>query len=123
MRILGITDGQTCGATVIENGKILAAINEERIVRIKLARGFPWRSIREVLALSGTDPKDIEGVAVGQVNMEFREEVTDWPGWFEARGQDRNLHSAFFNVASRFGRLAGSVPGLRSAYYALRTTR
>ena len=37
MRILGITDGQTSGAAVIEDGRILAAINEERIARIKHA--------------------------------------------------------------------------------------
>ena len=49
MRILGIADGQTSGAAVLENGRLLAAINEERIVRIKMARGFPRDAIREVL--------------------------------------------------------------------------
>jgi len=121
MRILGITDGQTSGAAVIEDGRILAAINEERIVRIKMARGFPWKAIREALALSGTDPADIGGVAVAQVDMEFREEVDGWPGWFEARSKDGNLHSAFFKVASRFGHVVNDVPGLRWAYYKFRT--
>jgi carbamoyltransferase len=121
MRILGITDGQTSGAAIIEDGRIICAINEERIVRIKLARGFPWKSIAEVMTLSGTKPQDIEGVAVGQYNMELREEVTGWPGWFEARAGDGDLHSKFFNVASKFGKIANTVPGLKSAYYALRT--
>jgi carbamoyltransferase len=121
MRILGITDGQTSGAAIVEDGRILAAINEERISRIKLARGFPWKSIEEVLSLTGTRPQDIRGVAVGQENMELREEVTDWPGWFEARQQDRDLHTSFFKVAARFGGWAPKVPGLKSAYYALRT--
>ena len=85
MRILGITDGQTSGAAVIEDGQILSAVNEERIVRLKLARGFPRKSIEEALHLSGSAPRDIGAVAVGQVNMNLREEVTDWPGWFEAR--------------------------------------
>ena len=49
MRILGITDGQTSGAAVIEDGRILSAINEERIVRIKMARGFPRKAIQEAL--------------------------------------------------------------------------
>jgi len=121
MRILGITDGQTSGAAVIEDGRILAAINEERIVRIKLARGFPWQAIQEALLLSGTDPKTIEGVAVAQVNMEFREKVSDWPGWFEARRQDRDLHTAFFKVAARFGGVAARIPLLKQAYYGLRS--
>jgi carbamoyltransferase len=53
--------------------------------------------------------------------MEFREQVAEWPGWFEARSSDVNLHSRFFRVASRFGGLAPKVPGMSRAYYALRT--
>jgi carbamoyltransferase len=121
VRVLGITDGQTSGAAIVEDGRILAALNEERIARIKLARGFPWQSIRYALALSGTDPKDVDEVAVAQVDMELSEEVRDWPGWFEARDADRDLHSRFFQVASRFGSLGRRVPGLKRAYYGLRT--
>lgn len=121
MRILGITDGQTSGAAIIEDGQILAAINEERIARIKLARGFPRQSIREVMRLTGTDPRDLAGVAVAQVDMSFREEVTEWPGWFEARAQDGGLHSSFFKLAARYGRLASSAPALKKAYYGLRS--
>ncbi len=121
MRILGITDGQTSGAAVVEDGRILAAVNEERIVRIKLARGFPRKSIDEVLRLSGTDPSEIQGVAVAQINMELREEIMDWPGWFEARDEEINVHNAFFRVASAFGGVVPRVPGLKKAYYALRT--
>lgn len=120
MRILGITDGQTSGAALIEDRRILAAINEERIVRIKLARGFPRESIREVLRITGTDPKNIDGVAVAQVNMELREEIADWPGWFEARDEETDVHSTFFRLASRFGRLGPHIPGLKRGYYALR---
>jgi carbamoyltransferase len=120
MRILGITDGQTSGAAIIEDGRVLAAVNEERMARIKLARGFPWQSIPEVLALSGTAPQEIGAVAVAQIDMEFREQVAEWPGWFEARHSDINLHSRFFRVASRFGGIAPRVPGLASAYYGLR---
>ncbi|MFQ5669011.1 MAG: carbamoyltransferase C-terminal domain-containing protein [Acidobacteriota bacterium] len=120
MRILGITDGQTSGAAVIEDGRILAAINEERMVRLKMARGFPRQAIAEVLALSGTETRAIGNVAVAQVNMELREQVSGWPGWFEARARDRDMHSLFFRVASRFGGLAQRAPGLKKVYYGLR---
>ena len=120
MRILGITDGQTSGAAVVEDGRILAAVNEERLSRVKMARGFPRASIREVLELSGTEPSDLSSVAVAQVNMELREEIEDWPGWFEARDEETDVHSVFFRTASRFGSLAPRVPGLKQAYYALR---
>ena len=121
MRFLGITDGQTSGAAVIEDGRVLAAVNEERIIRVKLARGFPWRSIREVLRLSDTEPGDLEAVGVAQVDMQFREEVSGWPGWFEARENTTSVHNLFFRIASRFGSLVPRIPGLKKAYYGLRT--
>jgi carbamoyltransferase len=121
VRVLGITDGQTSGAAIVEDGRILAAVNEERIVRIKLARGFPRRSITEVMELTGTRAEDIDRVAVAQDNMEFREEVDGWPGWFEARDQDADVHSLFFKSASRFGSLVPRIPGLKQAYYVTRT--
>ena len=52
MPVLGITDGQTSGAAVVVDGRLVSAINEERIVRIKMARGFPRRSIAEALRLA-----------------------------------------------------------------------
>jgi carbamoyltransferase len=121
MRILGITDGQSSGAAIIEDGRILAAVNEERIVRIKMARGFPRESIREVLRISGVDANDIDGVAVAQANMELREEIEGWPGWFEARDEETDVHSRFFRIASRFGKLVPHIPGLKRGYYALRS--
>jgi carbamoyltransferase len=121
MRFLGITDGQTSGAAIIENGRILAAINEERIVRIKMARGFPWQSIREVMRLSDTGPEDIAAVGVAQIDMQLREEITGWPGWFEARDETTSIHNLFFRTASRFGSLVPRIPGLKNAYYTLRT--
>ena len=68
MRILGITDGQTSGAAIIDDGRIIAAINEERIARIKLARGFPWHCrSRKSSKLSNTHPREISAVGVGQM--------------------------------------------------------
>ncbi|HET9299544.1 MAG TPA: carbamoyltransferase C-terminal domain-containing protein, partial [Candidatus Polarisedimenticolaceae bacterium] len=120
MAILGITDGQTSGAAVVAGGRLVSAINEERIVRIKMARGFPRRSIAEALRLAGVTAKDVTGVAVAQKDMEFRDEIAGWPGWFEAREDDADVHAAFFKVASRYGGLAASIPGLKSLYYQLR---
>ena len=66
MAILGITDGQTSGAAVVAGGRLVSAINEERIVRLKMARGFPRRSITEALRLAGVEARDVTGVAVAQ---------------------------------------------------------
>jgi carbamoyltransferase len=63
MKILGIIGDVNAGAALIEDGKILAAINEERINRMKLSDGFPVESIREVLRITNTKPEEIERVA------------------------------------------------------------
>ena len=102
MIILGITDGQTSGASIVKDGEILAAINEERLVRLKQARGFPRESIKAVMEIARVEPEDIDGVAVAQHNMEFRNEVAAWKGWFEERGDIRDAHNLFFNLGSKF---------------------
>jgi len=122
MPILGIADGQTSGACVVEGGRILSAVNEERIVRLKQARGFPHESIREALRLAGVDAADVTGVAVAGLRMKLRETIDEWPGWFEARAEKRDgIKDLFFRVASRFGGVVPFVPGIRSAYYGIRT--
>jgi len=120
MVILGITDGQTSGAAIICDGKIKAAVNDERLVRMKQARGFPRSSIKAVMQIAGVNPSDIEGVAVAQRNMEFRNEVTTWKGWFEEREDLRDSHNLFFNAASKFSKIANDIPALKALYYKMR---
>lgn len=60
MRILGIHNALDSGAALIEDGRILAAINEERLNRKKLTRGFPVLSIKKILEIR----KDIDLIAI-----------------------------------------------------------
>ena len=53
MRILGIHDAIDSGASVIEDGRVVAAIGEERVIRSKLAYGFPRAAIKTVLEVAG----------------------------------------------------------------------
>jgi len=71
MRILGITDAKDCGAVILEGSKILAAVNEERLSRVKLESGFPYRSIAEVMRLSKTKPDQISAIAVAGIMSPF----------------------------------------------------
>ena len=48
MKILGISDNHDSGACLIKDGKLVAAINEERLRRQKLAGGFPYLSILQI---------------------------------------------------------------------------
>ena len=62
MIVLGITDSITSGATIVSDGKVLAAVSEERLSRQKMDMGFHNRSITEVLKITGIDAKDIDCV-------------------------------------------------------------
>jgi carbamoyltransferase len=56
------------GVALIDgDGKILFAMNEERLSRKKLDGDFPTRSIEAMLKQSGVDPKDVSHVAVPAV--------------------------------------------------------
>ena len=49
MKVLGISDGMTGGATLMEDGQVLYAVHEERLIRAKMATGFPKQSIRSLM--------------------------------------------------------------------------
>lgn len=64
MRILGLhIETHDTGAALAEDGRIVAAVNEERLSRLKMDGNFPRRSIEEVLKISGLVPSDIDVVA------------------------------------------------------------
>ena len=64
MNILGISTGHDSGACVVINGKIVAAINEERFSRIKNHVGFPLQSIEKVLLISNIKISDLQYIAI-----------------------------------------------------------
>ena len=78
MKILGIHLSHDSGAAIIEDGRILAAVNEERLLRIKLYWGVPYKSIDEVFRISGVKPEEIDAVAIANItpgagaNQDFR---------------------------------------------------
>lgn len=64
MRVLGLhIETHDTGVALIEDGKIIAAVNEERLSRVKMDGSIPWRSIEEVFRISGLTPKDIDVMA------------------------------------------------------------
>ncbi|MFN9405409.1 MAG: carbamoyltransferase N-terminal domain-containing protein, partial [Dolichospermum sp.] len=65
MNILGINayhgDASAC---LIQNGQLIAAIEEERFNRVKHWAGFPTESIRYCLKIAGISAKDLDHVAL-----------------------------------------------------------
>ncbi|MFQ5636731.1 MAG: carbamoyltransferase [bacterium] len=81
MCILSFSQEHDAGAAIIENGRILAAINEERLTRVKGQAGFPYQSIAEVLRLSGKTPQDVMHVVVPEINkfVDVTKNLTKYP--------------------------------------------
>ncbi len=73
MKVLGIHDGHNASACLIENGELLFAIQEERLVYEKNKGGFPARSVRFILQHFKLAPHDIDAVAMASTHtsMEF----------------------------------------------------
>lgn len=64
MKILGIHDGHTATAALMEDGKILSVISEERLNRKKEWFGFPKESIKKILEIHKIKIKDIDLVVI-----------------------------------------------------------
>jgi carbamoyltransferase len=68
MIILGISDSHEAHACIVQDGRLLAAIAEERLSRLKADMGYPERSIDKILRTVDISPQDIDIVAVTSVN-------------------------------------------------------
>jgi carbamoyltransferase len=63
VNILGLWDGHDAGAALLVDGRIAAAVNEERFTRRKLDIVFPQRSIEICLAIAGLHRSAVDIVA------------------------------------------------------------
>lgn len=71
MYVLGISEiDNDAGVTLIEDGEVVCAINEERFSRIKRHRGFPHRSVEWVLEFAKTSLRDVDMIAVARTDPE-----------------------------------------------------
>lgn len=105
MRILGIThDVLICSAAVIEDGKVLSAVAEERLDRQKQSRAFPELAIKRCLSDLGLTMADIDEVAVAwNPSIEMR---TAPSGLLTRRSRSEHL----VQVPTRLMRMQGADP-------------
>ena len=119
MHILGIGDHVSCGSALIRDGKVIAAITDERLVREKMVFGVPRESIKLILKMFDLSPGDIDGIAIGTRRQHLYDHYVDFQnGWFGLeRGEYKQV---LFEVASKISKLQGRAPFLQNAYYAAR---
>ena len=74
MIILGIADSHESHACIVRDGKLVAAVAEERLSRVKADLGYPARAVDEAMRLAGVTAEEIDHVALAgfQANMFLR---------------------------------------------------
>jgi carbamoyltransferase len=117
MRVLGITEGD-CGAAAVEDGRIVAAVNEERLTRIKLVEGFPRRAIWETLRLSNWPIESIDAVIVGGTNEIFNDALKPFKGWLREDREYHGIGGHIKHLAGKLSRYRNRLPFLETMYYA-----
>lgn len=71
MRVLGIHDGHNAAAALVEDGRVVAAIQEERLNRVKNWSGFPEKAAHRVLEIASCDPGRLDAVALNGDHMPY----------------------------------------------------
>ncbi len=118
MIVLGICDSMTSGAAIVADGKVLAAVNEERLNRQKMAMGFPLHSIEEVLKITSLEMKDIDHVVVATNNLFWRPEAVKYEDYFrKPKGSVRDIYLSLGSVFAQF--TSGNTLS-RKVYYGLK---
>ena len=120
MIILGITDSITSGAAIVIDGRIVAAVSEERLNRRKMSMGFPALSIAEVMRIAGVGPGDIEQVAVATAELFWRAEAVPFEDYFRSRRVD--FRDTFLAFGSRISTLIGDSKTARRGYHRIKRT-
>lgn len=109
MFILGIHDGHNCGATLVRDGAVIAAVSEERLTRCKNESGYPRRSIDEVLRIAGIAGGDLAEVAYASNFMHRQDYLTNLETWYcvgiddqrKAAGQPKGYQKVIFEERKR----------------------
>jgi carbamoyltransferase len=119
MIVLGIADSLTCGAALIADGKVLAAVNEERLNRQKMSMGFPQASISEVLRIASLEMKDVDHIAVATNSLFWLPQAVKLEDYFR-KSKGALSRDLFLASGSFFAKWTGGSELSREVYYRLK---
>ncbi|MFH1569244.1 MAG: carbamoyltransferase C-terminal domain-containing protein [Gemmatimonadota bacterium] len=101
MKYLGVFDGHNATAALMVDGRVVGAVQEERLSRVKNDVGFPRRAVAAVLAQAGVGAGALDGVWVASHYVSRARTPEEVTAGFDRRyeRQPRAL------LAGRLGRL------------------
>lgn len=67
MNVVGIHDGHNASAALLREGQLVAAVQEERITRLKNQGGMPYRAIDAILRQGNLERTDVDVFAVASL--------------------------------------------------------
>jgi len=88
MRILGLYCGHDSSAAVVEDGKVLVALEEERLTGIKKIQGFPARSLLYICELLKCGTNDFDKVMI----------ATPCTHWGRPHSEEMGYHKLYPNA-------------------------
>ncbi len=65
--VFSFADGHDASAALIRDGKVLAALQEEKLTNIKHYDGTPERSMRAVFKIAGIEPSEVDIIAIANL--------------------------------------------------------
>lgn len=99
--ILGLSVSHDTGAVLLRDGRLIAAINEERLSRVKQAVGAPLLAVPAVLACAGVSASEVDAVALsGRIALGDMPANSDW-----------SLEDGSISGAQRVAEAIDAVPG------------
>jgi carbamoyltransferase len=119
--VLGLIDSKPSTAAVLADGKLLSAIAEERLCRMKMASGVPRQAIAAALAAAGVEASDVNRVAVAQRVCVYEPEPIPWSGWFD--GLDRRKTGRFDRVSAWAAPRVGRFPAAWRLHHGVKALR
>ncbi len=63
--ILGIVDNHDAGAALVRDGRLVAAVGQERLDRVKSSGAFPWAAIEACLDQAGARAREVDRIVFG----------------------------------------------------------
>jgi carbamoyltransferase len=120
MIVLGLIDSKPSSAALMIDSRVVSAVAEERLCRMKLASGMPRESIKLVMQQAGISGSDIDQVGVAQRVSVFEPEPIAWKGWFD----DEELKTRNFDeMSARMAPLFGNFPIAWKAHHHIKRLR
>ncbi len=112
MIILGISAYHgDCSSAILKDGKLVAAVEEERFTRVKHWAGFPKESINYCLKEAGVSLKDVDYIAVARdTKANFLRKilyVVKTPSSWEKVAERLKVKKKFEGIESEFERFFG----------------